>query len=158
MRKALHSLTLYSVASSALICSHCPVPTHLRVAIAPKIYLALFLVHTQLSTQFLHFWKLFFSMPSSQIITIISILSIAAAGIWLMQAPSLFQATVLTGLLQITVLLSSLCHTAGKALCIKYKSVFTPRRKSRFQCLTSKALPGCLCSVSAGSLWEWLPF
>lgn len=58
MRKALHNLTLYSVASSAIIRSHCPVPTHLRVAIALKIYLALFLVHTQLSTQFLHLWKL----------------------------------------------------------------------------------------------------
>lgn len=93
----------------------------------------------------------FFSMPSSQIITIISIFSIIAASIWLMQLPSLFQATVLTGLLRITVLLSSLCHTAGKALCIKYKSVFTPRRKSRFQCLTSKAMPLlCFCRLTMG--------
>lgn len=104
MVKTLHNLTLCSLASSDLIYRHRrPIPTRLQVFIALKIYLALSLMHTQLSTQFFTFMKItFFSVLSSQTITIISIFPSPRPGSdSCYHQPALFQATVLAALLQI---------------------------------------------------------
>lgn len=157
MRKAMHNLTLYSVASSALIYSHSPVPTHLPVAISLKIYLALFLVHTQLSTQFLRLWKLF-SMPSSQIIAIFSIFSLPLPGsdscnrhpsFKLLSSLAYFK---LQSYYQVSATQQAKCYVSTINLFSLQEGNPDSSVWPLMHCLTAFA------PVSARSLWEWLLF